>query len=127
MNCPEIVVDVCARKDWQCGDGTATLILPRGRHQVLSLQQFVHEGEDMLRITTVVGPVASLTDIQINAVLRINHSLAYGALAILGEDLVMTETVLVKTDCHEQLAYAMTFIAETADRYEREIYRTDEH
>ncbi|MDH4039100.1 MAG: hypothetical protein OEW92_07365 [Gammaproteobacteria bacterium] len=127
MQCPKVVVDVCLRNDWQCDGNQATLVIPGGRHQVLSFATFLFEGEEVLRITTAVGPVAPLSEIQLNGVLGLNASLAFGALAILGKDLVMTDTYLLKGDCHDQLAYAMGFIAETADRYEREIYRTDLH
>ena len=81
----------------------------------------------MLRIYTAVGPVAPLSDIQLSAVLGLNARLAFGALAIAGDDLIMTETVLLNGDCHDLLAYAMGFMAETADRYEREIYHTDRY
>lgn len=127
MVCPKAVVDVCLRKDWECDGKQATLALDRGRHQVLSFEEFLLDGEEMLRIITIVGPVAALSDIQLNAVLGLNRSLAYGALAIAGDELVMVDTFLLRGDCHEQLASAMTFIAETADRYEREIYHTDLH
>ncbi len=127
MECPKAVIDVCLRKDWQCDGHQATIKLPGGRHQVLSFEPFLHYGEDMLRIYTAVGPVAPLSDIQLNAVLGLNTSLAFGALAIAGADLVMTDTVLLKGDCHDLLALAMDFMAETADRYEREIYHSDFH
>jgi hypothetical protein len=81
----------------------------------------------MLRVFTAVGPLSSLSPVQLNGVLGLNASLAFGALALKGDDLVMTDTYLLKGDCHEQLACSMRFIAETADRYEREIYRTDRH
>jgi hypothetical protein len=127
MECPKAVIDVCLRKDWPCDGQQATITLPSGRRQVLTFERFLFEGEDMLRIFTAVGPVASLSEIQLNAVLGLNSSLAFGALAIVGDDLVMTDTFLLNGDCHDQLAYSMSFMAETADRYEREIYHTDVH
>ena len=127
MACPKSVVDICLRKDWECDGVEANVKLPCGRHQVLSFEQFMLEGEEMLRIITIVGPVANLSPVQLNAVLGLNRSLAYGALAINGDDLAMVDTFLLRGDCHEQLASAMTFIAETADRYEKEIYHTDVH
>lgn len=127
MVCPKVVVDVCLRKDWECDGQQATLALDCGRHQVLSFEEFLLDGMEMLRIVTVVGPVADLSEIQLNAVLGLNRSLAYGALAIAGDELVMVDTFLLQGDCHDLLASAMAFIAETADRYEREIYHTDIH
>jgi hypothetical protein len=127
MECPKVVIDVCLRNDWQCDGRHATLVIAGGRHQVLSFERFLFEGEDMLRVFTAVGPVSSLSPVQLNGVLGLNASLAFGALALKGDDLVMTDTYLLKGDCHEQLACSMRFIAETADRYEREIYRTDRH
>ena len=125
MACPKVVVDVCLRNDWECDGERATLRLAGGRHQVLSFEPFLLDGDDMLRIVTAVGPVAALSAIQLNAVLGLNSSLAYGALAIAGDTLTMVDTFLLSGDCHDQLARAMHFMAETADRYEREIYHTD--
>lgn len=127
MDCPKAVIDICMRKNWQCDGQQATLILPGGRHQILTFEPFLFEGEEMLRVFTRVGPVAALSEVQLSAVLGLNSSLAFGALAIVGTDLVMTETFLIKGDCQALVSYAMNFIAETADRYEREIYRTNEH
>ncbi|MCP5121810.1 MAG: hypothetical protein H6990_10620 [Pseudomonadales bacterium] len=127
MACPKVVVDVCQRREWRRDGQQATLILPGGRHQVVGFEQFLFEGEEMLRVSTTVGPVAALSDIQLSAVLGLNASLAFGALAIAGADLVITDTLLLTSHCHEQLGRAMRFIAETADRYEREIYHTDQH
>lgn len=127
MACPKAVVDICLRNDWECDGLRASIALPGGRHQVLSFEQFLLDGVEMLRIITVVGPVATLSEIQLNAVLGLNFSLAYGALAVAGDDLVMVDTFLPDGLSHEQLASAMAFIAETADRYEREIYHTDVH
>lgn len=127
MACPKVVVDVCLRKEWRRDGQQATLALPGGRHQVVSFEPFLFEGEEMLRVSTTVGPVAALSEIQLNAVLGLNASLAFGALAILGEDLVMTDTMPLKPDVHDLLARSVSFIAETADRYEREIYHADKY
>lgn len=127
MECPKHVIDVCLRNDWPCDGHQATVAISGGRHQVLSFERFLFDGEDMLRVFTAVGPISSLSTIQLNGVLGLNASLAFGALAIMGNDLVMTDTYLLKGDCHEQLTFSMRFMAETADRYEREIYRTDQH
>jgi len=127
MECPTVVIDVCLRNDWQCDGHQVVVPIANQRRQVLSFQRFLFEGRDMLRMFTAVGPVSSLSAIQLEGVLGLNASLAFGALAIRGNDLVMTDTYLLQGDCHAQLAHSMRFIAETADRYEREIYRTDQY
>ena len=127
MECPQVVVDVCLRNDWQCDGHQAIVPIANQRHQTLTFELFLFDGQDMLRIFTAMGPVASLSAVQLNGVLGLNASLAFGALAIRGNDLVMTDTYLLQGDCHAQLAHSMRFIAETADRYEREIYRTDQY
>jgi hypothetical protein len=127
MECRKVIVDVCLRKHWQYDGRQATVTLEGGRRQIITFEEFLLDGEDMLRFFTVVGPVDILSPIQLDAVLRLNYSHAYGAMAICGYDLIMVDTLLLKHDCHEQLAYAIQFMAETADRYEREIYRTDHH
>lgn len=127
MKCPQTILEVCKRRHWQCDGSQATLILPGGRKQTLLFEEFIFEGNEMLRIFTRVGPVDKLTDVQLNAVLGINFSLAHGALAVYGNDLVMTDTFLVQESDQDQIAFAMQFLAETGDRYEKQIYATDEH
>jgi hypothetical protein len=44
-----------------------------------------------------------------------------------GDDLAMTETLLMSDSAHDQLGYAVRFLAETSDGYEKQIYGTDQH
>lgn len=127
MECPKSYIAVCEKNGWQRDGNKATMILPGGRKQVVYLEQFVFEGDDMARIYTHVGPVACLSEIQLNAVLGLNFSLAYGALAIYSENLVMTDTFLLDQIDQDQLTYSMRFLGETGDRYEQLIYATDKH
>jgi len=127
MDILRVFADVCMRNKWQLTGRQATLPIPGGRTQVIELERFVFQGEEMARIFTLVGPADELSTVQLNAILSINFGLAFGALAFAGGQLVMTDTFLLKQVDHDQLAFSMNFLAETADGYERQIYGTDQY
>jgi len=127
MDCLNKFIDVCHSNGWRQHGNTATLTLSGGRSQDIYLEAFIFDGEDMARIFTRVGPIAELSEIQLNAVLGLNFSLPYGALACSGDDLVMADTFLQREMDTDHLAFSMNFLAATADRYEQQIYGKDEH
>lgn len=127
MDIMKIFGDVCMRNKWQLTGRQATLPIEGGRTQVIELERFQFQGEDMARIFTLVGPADELSTVQLNAILGINFSLAFGALAFAKGQLVMADTFLIRHIDHDQLAFSMNFLAQTADDYERQIYGTDEH
>ncbi|MEM7234113.1 MAG: hypothetical protein AAF517_18190 [Planctomycetota bacterium] len=127
MSVPEIIQQVCSSNDWSYQAGKAEVALGDGRKQVLFATTFSHDGGDMVRLHTVVGDAKVLTETRLRAALSLNSSVAFGALAVQGEDLVMTDTFLISDADQGEVSRSMRFLAETADKYERMIYGTDDH
>ena len=123
----KLIGEVCMRQDWQQEGPDITVTFGDGRKQLVHSELYVFEGEEMIRLYSRVGPLNKLSETQLSALLGRNFSLAFGALASFGEDLVMTETLMMRASAHDQVAYAVRFLAETADGYEKQIYGTDQH
>tara|TARA_R110001592_G_scaffold363393_1_gene687342 strand:+ start:203577 stop:203960 length:384 start_codon:yes stop_codon:yes gene_type:complete len=123
----KLISEVCQKQGWQHDGPDITLSFGDNRKQRVQTEIFLFEGEEMIRIYTRVGPLNKLTETQLSALLGLNFSLTFGALASFGEDLVMTETLLVRDAVQDHLAYAVRFLAETSDGYEKQIYGTDRY
>jgi hypothetical protein len=123
----KLIREMCMRQKWVPDGSDVTVALSGGRKQLIHSEVYAFEGEQMIRIYTRVGPLQKLSETQLSALLGLNFSLAFGALASYGHDLVMTETLLVHDSAHDQLANAIRFLAETSDGYEAQIYGTDQH
>lgn len=124
----KLISEVCMRQgDWQHEGPDITVGFTDGRKQLVHSELYLFEGVEMLRLYTRVGPMNKLSETQLNALLGRNFSLAFGALASFGHDLVMTETVMMSDSAHDQVAHAVRFLAETSDGYEDQIYGTDRY
>lgn len=123
----KLITEVCMRQDWQQEGPDITVAAGGGRKQLVQSELYLYEGLEMIRLYTRVGPLNKLSETQLSALLGLNFSLAFGALAAFDEDLVMTETLLMHDSAHDQIAYAVRFLAETGDGYEKQIYGTDQH
>lgn len=123
----KLISKVCQKQGWQHDGPDITLSFEDKRKQLVQTEIFLFEGEEMIRVYTRVGPLNKLTETQLSALLGLNFSLTFGALASFGEDLVMTETLLMRDAAQDHLAYAIRFLAETSDGYEKQIYGTDRY
>tara|TARA_R110001599_G_scaffold353459_1_gene592337 strand:- start:30886 stop:31269 length:384 start_codon:yes stop_codon:yes gene_type:complete len=123
----ELISEVCQKQGWQHDGPDITLAFGDNRKQLVQTEVYLFEGEEMIRLYTRVGLLNKLTETQLSALLGLNFSLAFGALASFGEDLVMTETLLMRDSAQDHLAYAVRFLAETSDGYEEQIYGTDQY
>ncbi|MEM1152981.1 MAG: hypothetical protein AAGI44_02505 [Pseudomonadota bacterium] len=127
MDSLKLISEVCMRQKWQLDGNQITVSITGGRKQFVRAEVFLYEGQEMIRLVTLVGPMSKLSDTQRSALLSRNSSLAFGALTALGDDLAMTETLLTHDAGHEQLSLAVRFLAETCDGYEEQIYGTDQY
>ncbi len=127
MSFEQLFEKVCAKNNWsQSGDG-AELVLPGGRKQRVLIQRFQHGSDDMARAYSVVGGAEEMSATRLTSALSLNFNLPYGALAIHGGKLVMTDTFLIRDADEGEVEASIRFLAETADRYEKQIYHTDEN
>ncbi len=122
----KMVAELAKSQGWECrieGDGcvlTVDLANSR-RHQVR-----LTTGVDHLRNPTIVftAKVGALKDVEPERALRANAIASYGALAAVGDDLVMRGSTFIGQGSvtGKELATMVRHIATYADHMERELY-----
>ncbi len=127
MAIPEVFQKVCSRNGWSCEGNQAEVALEGGRKQKVFLETFVHESDQMARAFTKIGDIGAESGPRMESALSLNFSLPHGALAINEDQLVVTDTFLLKDADADEIEASVSYLAETADRYEKFIYRTDQH
>lgn len=118
---------VCESLNWELLPTGIVVRWGDGRHQLVSLEFFEFEREGLVRLSTTIGKIAELNREQLMTALRSNAELAHGALAIQGNNLCMTDTLMVAVSGPAEIEAAIEYLARTADEYERTIYGTDEY
>jgi hypothetical protein len=118
---------VCAQEGWKLLTSGVEVRFEDGRHQLVELEYMQNGADEMVRLYTTIGAVASLTPVRLTIALRINAELAHGAFAVKDDDLVMVDTLMIHTASDEHVTASIRFLAETADYYEKAIFETDEN
>ncbi|HEY3358827.1 MAG TPA: hypothetical protein VGQ83_36600 [Polyangia bacterium] len=122
----KLVTDLAKVNSWECrveGDACiVTLPLQNGRKQAVRLAT----GVDHLRNPTIIftSKVGALADVEAERALRANAISSYGALAAVGDDLVMRGSTFVGEGSltGKELGTMIRHIATYADHMERELY-----
>lgn len=127
MDLPKIVSDLCTFKGWDLIGDSVDVPLPGDRAQALTFEVFEHAGQEMLRASSPIGSVSELGTERAMGALRINQHLAFGALAVSGDQLVMVDTFLIADTDPGEISGSLIYLAENADRYEKELFGTDTH
>jgi len=119
--------EVCERHDWELLPTGVLVRFGDGRRQLVSLEFFEYEQEELVRFSSTIGPVEELSRERLLTVLRSNCELAHGGLAIQDEDLCLVDTLLIEDADVHAVAASIEYLARSADEYERVIYGTDDH
>jgi hypothetical protein len=122
----KMVADLAKANSWEFqleGDScVVTLALPNGRKQNVRLTT----GVDHLRNPTInfYSKVGLLKDVEAERALRANAISSYGALAAIGDDLVMRGSTFVGEGSltAKELGTMIRHIATYGDHIERELY-----
>jgi hypothetical protein len=101
--------------------------LDDGRHQVVSLELFDHEDEELVRLSSTIGEAAKLTPVRLTIALRINAELAHGAFAVKDDNLIIVDTLMLEDADPGEVEASIRYLAQTADYYECVIFETDDH
>jgi hypothetical protein len=117
---------VCEERGWDLTPSGVQVNLADGRKQIVELEHFEFQQDELVRLFTTIGSVDELGQVRLTVALRVNAELAHGALAVKGEYLVMTDTVMLRDANFGQLEAAISYLAETADHYEKTLYKTDQ-
>jgi hypothetical protein len=118
---------VSERQGWEVLPSGLRVDLPGGRHQVVSLEFFDFESQELVRLYTVIGPADQLPTERLALALQINARLAHGALAVRDGELIMANTLLLKDADAAEIEASIAYLAETADYYEKTLFGTDRH
>jgi hypothetical protein len=118
---------VCGEQDWSLGPTGVELGLPGGRHQVVAMEFFEFQDQNLVRFYTTIGGADVLGPQRLALALQVNARLAYGALAVRDEQLIMTETLLLEDADSAEIRESLRYLAETADYYEKIFFGTDDH
>lgn len=124
---PDICRRVCRERGWEIAPTGVNVPLDDGRHQVVGLEIFEHEDEELVRLVSTIGEAAKLTPVRLTIALRINAELAHGAFAVKEDNLVMVDTLMLEGAIPSEVEASIRYIAQTADYYERVIFETDDH
>lgn len=131
MNLKDLVAEIAAQSRWtyeKSGDAFIfTVPQPKNRKQRVSVSEFDHEKQKLIRIVSTVGPRKGLDPDRISQALSLNLHLPYGCLALTESDLVMTETRPLKTTTPTTTGDAIRYIARQADLYEHMLFGHDAH
>jgi hypothetical protein len=122
----KLVNDIAKVNGWECrteGDNCVlTVELKEGRKQQVRLAT----GVDHMRNPTMLfySKVGALKDVEAERALRANAITSYGALAAIGDDLVMRGTTFVGQGSltAKEMGAMVRHIAIYADHMERELY-----
>lgn len=124
----DLFESVCKTKSWEIReDGGVRLQLPDGRGQTVFSEVVEVDDEQVLRVWTVIGEAMILDRNRLTGALGLNWRLVYGAMAIKDEYLVMVDTFLLREADEDELIHSIEYMAAEADRYERLLYRAEEH
>jgi hypothetical protein len=118
---------VCQERGWELLPGGVRVACGDGRHQLVTLEFFESESEELVRLSTVIGAARRLDANRLASALRMNYHLAHGAFALKDDELVMTDALRLEDAGPAEIEASLGYLAETADYYERTIFDTDEH
>ena len=118
---------VCESQGWELLPTGIVVRWGDGRRQVVSLEFFENEREELVRFSTTIGDVRELSREHLAMALRANSELAHGALAIKYDQLCMTDTLILGDADPGEIEAVIAYLARTADHYEETFFRTDEY
>jgi hypothetical protein len=118
---------VCEQQGWQLLPEGVRVGLPGGRHQIVSLEFFEFEQEQLARLYSTIGRAEGLAPGRLALALQINARLAHGALAVRDGQLVILETLMLDEADAGEIEASVRYLAETADYYEKTLFGGDDH
>jgi hypothetical protein len=118
---------VCQERGWELLRSGVRVSWAGGRQQLVELEFFPFKQEELVRLSTAIGSVEQLSEIRLRIALRINIELAHGCLAVKNDQLVMTDTLMLRDADYGEIEASIHYLAETADHYEKTLFGTDQY
>jgi len=116
-------------RDWEYEDGekSVAFIVPTDnerRHRV-RLTEFRHENVSFVRFTSAIGSAEAVDPRRALSALGLNAHLAFGAIAIFREELILTESLPLGMIEPGAAILTISYLAQQADRYESVMFGDD--
>ena len=118
---------VCRDRGWDLLPTGVLVRLPDDRGQLVEIEFFQFKSEELVRLFTTIGEVEGMSAVRLTVALRINTELAHGCLAVHEDHLVMTDTLMLRDADSAEIEASISYLAETADYYEKTIFETDQY
>ncbi len=122
-----IYAEVCERRGWVSSSGQVDVKLDDGRHQIVRLEFFEHDGRELVRLATTIGSTRRIRTDKLADALRTNYRLPHGALAVHEDHLMMVDTLVVADADPGEVESSILFLAQMADQLEATMFGPDEH
>jgi len=123
----DICREVCERHGWELLPTGVVLPIDLDRKQLVSVELFEFEQEQLVRLSSTIGPADSMSREELATALRSNAELAHGALALEDDHLTLVDTLPVDGLGAQALSATIEFLARSADETERVVFKTDDH
>jgi hypothetical protein len=118
---------VCRERSWDLLPSGVHVSLANDRAQLIELEFFEFKHEELVRFFTTIGEIEGMSAVRLTVALRINTELAHGCLAIHEDHLVMTDTLMLRDADSSEIEASISYLAETADYYEKTLFETDQY
>jgi hypothetical protein len=122
----ETLKRVCQDRGWDLLISGVRVSWANGRQQLVEIEFFPFEQEELVRLYTTIGSVETLNTVRLTIALSINAELAHGCFAVKNDHLVMTDTLMIRDADYGEIEASIKYLAETADHYEKTIFETDQ-
>lgn len=121
----ERMAEICERRDWKCDGQVVDLDIEEGRHQQVHLDFFTFDDHEMVRLYSLIGPTRRIKPDRLVFALEMTFRMPYGSMAVHDEMLVVVDTLMVGDADTNELEAAISYLAETADQYEKSMFGPD--
>jgi hypothetical protein len=109
------------------GEACAIVVVGNeGRSQRVAVREVEGESGPLLRLSSLIGPSAGLTEVHLRRALALNADLLHGCLAIASGELLITEVMRSDSMTAASLRECITVIGALADKYEKMLFSRDE-
>jgi len=121
----EVCRQVCEEQGWGRSANQIEVKFPEGRHQIVFLDFFDFEQEELVRLYTVIGSVKGMNPFKLTEALRLNFGLPHGALAVHDDKLVVIDTLMVEDADAGEVEASAAYLAEIGDHFEKTMFGSD--
>lgn len=119
--------DLAEQRGWRCDGHDISVSIEQGRKQNIHFDFFTHDGQEMVRLHTVIGSTRRIRPDRLTFALELNFGLPHGCLAVRNDMLVMVETLILAEADPLELESAVSYLAKTGDHYEATLFGLDEN